>query len=138
MIVVSNTTPILSLAKIGQIHLLKNIFGQVYVPKAVYDEITVHGKGKPGHDILVTADYISVKQVKSAMAVGLLKPYLDDGEAESLVLAKELNADMLLLDEKKLGKLPAQTRKMLLGRLESFKRQSAEGLFLKLNHAWMI
>ena len=64
MIAVSNTTPILSLYKIGRLGLLQEIFGQVIVPTAVYNEIAVIGKGKPGFGSLDSAEYIQVKNVQ--------------------------------------------------------------------------
>ena len=46
MIVVSNTTPILSLFKIDKLDILKALFGEIIVPEAVYNEIAVIGDGK--------------------------------------------------------------------------------------------
>lgn len=40
MIVVSDTTPLISLLKIDRIDLLEKLFGQVLVPQAVFDELT--------------------------------------------------------------------------------------------------
>ena len=40
MIVVSDTTPIISLMKIERLELLQKLFGVVYIPKAVYQELT--------------------------------------------------------------------------------------------------
>ena len=40
MIVISDTTPIISLMKAGQLELLQKLFGTVYIPKAVYQELT--------------------------------------------------------------------------------------------------
>jgi uncharacterized protein len=39
MKVVSNSTPIISLASIGQLSLLPELFGKIYIPQAVYYEI---------------------------------------------------------------------------------------------------
>jgi len=50
MIIVSNTTPILSLYKIGRLCLLKSLFGQVVVSNGVRDEISLPSD-KPGHDV---------------------------------------------------------------------------------------
>ena len=41
MIVVSDTTPLISLLKINRINLLKKLFGEVMIPRAVFDELTV-------------------------------------------------------------------------------------------------
>ena len=45
MIVVTDSTPIISLAKIDKLHLLRDIFGKIYVPNAVYKEVVLKGKG---------------------------------------------------------------------------------------------
>ena len=41
MIVVSNTTPLSELAKVGQMNLLGDVFGAVIIPQEVYDELTI-------------------------------------------------------------------------------------------------
>lgn len=41
MIVVSDTTPLISLLKINRLELLERLFGEVMIPKAVFDELTV-------------------------------------------------------------------------------------------------
>ena len=40
MIVVSDTTPLISLLKIEHLDLLKKLFGNVLIPQSVYDELT--------------------------------------------------------------------------------------------------
>ncbi len=40
MIIVSDTTPLSELAKVGKLNLLRDIFGQVIIPQAVYNEVT--------------------------------------------------------------------------------------------------
>ncbi len=48
MIVVSNSSPLIALAKIGRLHILKKLFGEIIIPKAVWNEVVVKDKGKPG------------------------------------------------------------------------------------------
>ncbi|MEI6414281.1 MAG: DUF3368 domain-containing protein, partial [Pseudomonadota bacterium] len=50
MIVISNTSPIINLACIGQLDLLRQIYGTITIPDAVFTEITVNGAGQPGAD----------------------------------------------------------------------------------------
>ena len=40
MLVISDTTPIISLAKANRLYLLERIFGKVLIPKAVFEELT--------------------------------------------------------------------------------------------------
>ena len=117
MIVVSNTTPILSLYKIGKLNLLQSLFGQVIVPVAVYDEIAVAGKGKQGHDEIEKVDYFLINEIRNAFAASLLRSQLDRGEAEAIVLAGELGANILLLDEKKARRIAQANGQSVIGTL---------------------
>ena len=96
MIVVSNTTPIISLASIQRIEILKNLFGEILIPQAVYDEIKA--KESYGYEE-IDLDFIHVKKVKGQLYKDLLLSQLDLGETETILLAKELKADHVLIDE---------------------------------------
>jgi len=101
MIVVSNTSPLINLAHLGQLHLLQQLYGQVVIPQAVYDEIVIAGAGQPGAMEVKTYDWIEVMQTTNQQMVTLLQVDVDIGEAEAIVLAIELKPDLLLLDEHK-------------------------------------
>lgn len=102
MIVVSNTTPLIGLATIRRFDSLRQLFGEIYIPRAVYDEAVVAGKeiGGAKHEIS-TATWIHTVEVKDRLAVEVLLDELDLGEAETIVLARELDADWVLMDERK-------------------------------------
>ncbi len=95
--VVSNTTPILSLLKINKLNLLKGLYGKISVPGAVFQEIE-NGKDKPYYQNLSALDWIEIKKIKNIDSKMYLLD-LDDGEAEALILAKEQNADLIIMDE---------------------------------------
>ena len=96
MKIVSNTTPIISLASIGRLDILKDIFKKILIPESVYREI----KAKKGFGYAeVDADFISVVSVTGKIYTELLMNQLDLGEAETIVLSKEINADYVLIDE---------------------------------------
>jgi predicted nucleic acid-binding protein len=97
MIVVSNTSPIISLSSINQIELLKKLFGKVYIPQAVYNEIK--SKTSFGYNE-VDQDLFKIEKIKDRLAVNILLNDLDLGEAETIVLSKELDASIILIDEK--------------------------------------
>jgi predicted nucleic acid-binding protein len=99
VIVVSNTSPIINLAAIEKIHLLKKCFEKIIIPKAVYDEITIKGRGEPGDKEVRTVDWIKVVEVKDIPLLTILEKELDEGEAEAIALAIQLKSDLLLLDE---------------------------------------
>jgi len=96
MIVVSNATPIISLASIGKIDILKHFFDKVYIPQAVYDEI----KSKKAYGYKeIDDDFFEVAHIKDEFAQNILLNDLDLGEAQTIVLAKEMSADIVLIDE---------------------------------------
>lgn len=102
MIVVSNTTPLIGLAVIERFDLLRQLFGRLYIPEAVYREAVVAGREAGGAKQEVsTATWIETVKVQDRLAVEVLLDELDLGEAETIVLARELNAAWVLMDEKK-------------------------------------
>lgn len=101
MIVVSDTSPIANLVVVGQLDLLRQLYGQVVIPPAVYAEINRAGAEHPAVRAIETATWITTKPVVNQTAAASLKLELDDGEAEAIALALELPADLLLLDERK-------------------------------------
>jgi len=98
-LVVSNAGPLITLATISRLDLLRVLFGQIVIPQAVYDEVVVHGEGEPGSQEVDGAAWITTAQVKDRLAVDLLRETLDAGESEAIVLAQELNARYVLLDD---------------------------------------
>lgn len=102
MIVVSNTTPLIGLAQIQRFDLLQQLFGEIHIPQAVYDEAVIRGREEGGAKREVsTATWIKTVSVKDRLAVEVLLDELDLGEAETIVLAREIEADWVLMDEKK-------------------------------------
>lgn len=96
MIVVVNTTPLISLACIGQLDLLKKLFGQIIIAEAVYQEI----KAKQSFAYnQIDNDWITVKTIQGQLYKQILLAQLDAGEAETIILAKEMNADFVIIDE---------------------------------------
>jgi predicted nucleic acid-binding protein len=102
MIVVSNATPLISLSLINQLGLLKALYGQVYIPPAVCEEVVTKGKGRPGAQEVAQADWIVVREVPE-VARGTVQPRpaaLHAGEVETMELALWLQAELVILDER--------------------------------------
>ena len=99
MIVVSDTTPLISLLKINRIDLLEKLFGEVLIPEAVFNELTIDERFQLEANQIRQKKYITVKTITNLNAVNLLKRAtgLDQGE----ILTDEYNADLLLMDEAK-------------------------------------
>lgn len=102
MIVVSDTTPLIALSVLQRFDLLRQLFGQIHIPRAVYDEAVVSGREVGGAKGEVSAAvWIRIVEVQDRLAVEVLLDELDLGEAETIVLAREIGADWVLMDERK-------------------------------------
>jgi predicted nucleic acid-binding protein len=99
MSIVSNASPLINLARIGKISLLQDLYGELIIPVAVWQEIVVKGSGQPGADEVKAADWIKQQDVTNRQLTRALKQELDAGEAEAIALALEIGADLLLMDE---------------------------------------
>lgn len=128
--IVSNTTPIISLLKLNRLELLQKLYKQIYIPSAVYKEIEA-GSSKGYYKNLAEMDWIKIIEIQDKQAVKYFLD-LDAGEAEAIVLATELNADLILLDEK-LGRFYAKHADLkVTGTIGILIKAKAEGLIEKL------
>lgn len=94
--VVSNTTPIISLLKLDRLDLLQKLYLQINIPTAVYKVIEA-GKNKVYYKDLSKIEWINIIEIENKQAVKYFID-LDAGEAEAIVLAIELEADLIILD----------------------------------------
>src|SRR3972149_5405440 len=70
MKVVSNSSPLIFLSAIGMLDLLKDEFGEILVPEAVYDEVT--SNELKGSDEVKDADWIKVQTIKNIEVLSFL------------------------------------------------------------------
>lgn len=98
MIVISDTSVITYLIQIDELLLLKELFGEVIIPEKVKEELSqISGQ----LSIIESTDWIKVRRITNQNLYNEIEENLDSGETESIVLAIELQADILLIDEKK-------------------------------------
>ncbi len=64
MSVVSNASPIINLARIGLLDLLRKLYGVLLIPEAVWREVVIEGTGQPGAEEVKVADWIKVQPAK--------------------------------------------------------------------------
>lgn len=105
-LVISNTTPIISLALVGRLDLLEKLYGNVLVPPAVVAEVLAGGQFGIGVLEFQQATWFLQTPLADPRRADLLVD-LDRGEAEVIALAQEINADLVILDER-LGRRHAQ------------------------------
>ncbi|MBN3896321.1 MAG: DUF3368 domain-containing protein [Nostoc sp. NOS(2021)] len=102
MIVVSDTSPLSSLAIVGYISLLPEIYNTVIIPEAVANELANTSDEDERVTAVLSLDWIEIRQATDQEVVTRLQneQRLDLGESEAIALALELNADELLIDER--------------------------------------
>jgi predicted nucleic acid-binding protein len=106
VIIVSDTSPINNLAEINQLHLLHQLYGTVLIPEAVFQELTDPSFPVAGATEVQTFDWIQTLTVSDRTLVEAMSNELDIGEAEAIALAVEIQADQVLIDERR-GRLVA-------------------------------
>ena len=109
MIIISDTTPIISLIKINRLDLLEKWFGEVLVPEAVFRELTTNIAFKNEADIVKSSSFIKTSSIQNRKSLEILQAAsgLDDGESEAIILADELKPDVLIIEERR-GRKVAQ------------------------------
>jgi len=100
MSVVSNASPLISLARIGKLNLLHQLYDELFIPEAVWHEVVIEGVGQPGADEVKAASWIKTQSVTNTPLVHALRQELDAGEAEAIALTLETPAELLLMDER--------------------------------------
>jgi predicted nucleic acid-binding protein len=96
--IISNTTPIITLLTISKLELLRDIYSKIIIPEGVFQEIE-EGKNKHFYKDLSRIDWIEIKSITDKKTLKYIND-LDKGEAEVIVLANEIKADLVIIDEK--------------------------------------
>lgn len=130
---VSNSSPIMNLAAIGRLGLIKLKFVNVIIPDAVWREVVIDGKGKRGAEDVEKSDWIKIQSVMDKALVKALEKDLDSGESEAITLAVEDNADVLLLDDKSARLIAANLGLNIVGIVGILIWAKKEGIIKQLS-----
>ena len=129
-IFVSNSGPIISFAKAGYLELLEKVIGELWIPEAVYKEIVVKGKGRPGSDKVRQGKWLKSKKIENKDRPDFFPHDLGMGEVEAIILADELKA-VLIIDDKR-GRQEAESRGIeTIGSLKIIKEAKDKRLIEK-------
>ena len=131
MKVVSNSSPLIVLSKINEVELLRHYFKDIFIPRAVHKEVVAKGKGKPGSEIK-NFEWIKVKEIDNKEAVKSLQVYIGKGEAESIILAKELKADFIIMDDYIAREIAKTLGLEVIGAVAMLVRAKKDGLIESL------
>ncbi|WP_017304658.1 DUF3368 domain-containing protein [Spirulina subsalsa] len=102
MIIISNTSPINYLILIGQIDLLLKLFRQIIIPQVVYSELSDPEAPNLVRTWITTPpSWLKIQPQSVSEASDTIINLLDPGERAAILLAQELKANLLLLDDMK-------------------------------------
>jgi uncharacterized protein len=99
MIIIADTTPLSELAKIDGLWLLAELFGEIIIPAEVFEELSQGSH--PAAKMIQSLNWIAVCNVENPEKIAVLQQStgLHLGECSAIILAQQLSADRLLLDE---------------------------------------
>lgn len=97
MILVLNASPLITLARIGSLSLLRPLAEEIIIPDAVYAECVSRASGRPGSIEIAQADWIIHRAVENRIRVDHLHTRVGLGEAEVIILAREIGSDAIVV-----------------------------------------
>jgi uncharacterized protein len=100
MIIISDTSPVSNLILIERLDILQKLFTEIIIPTAVDSEIRALKKFGKDLSEYETAEWIKIVTPTNLQKVHNLQINLDEGEAQAIALALEMNCDLLLMDER--------------------------------------
>ena len=119
----TNTTPLITLARVGLLELLPILYDKVWAPRIVLDEY--QAKAPPTEPDLAQVSWLTVVD---AVIIDPTLPLLDVGEAAALSLAQTIGARLILLDERKARRIAARIGLQVAGTLAVLLRAKQQGL----------
>lgn len=139
MIVVSDSSPLIALARIRRLELLAYLFGRILIPAEVHYEVTVAGRGLPGADEIMSAAWIRVEATRGPAEAPVEQACggLGAGERAAILLAKSLSADLTLLDEWKARRIAQRAGLSVAGCLAVLETGARTGLVRDLRAAYV-
>lgn len=128
MILIADSSALIALAVVDKLHILESLFGEVYVPRAVYDEVSQQSKGESEK----LAHYCENKVIDITSEVNL-NITLGSGESEAIILYKEKSADFLLCDDKKAKKFAQKFGVNVIGSLGILLKAKEKNLIIEIS-----
>lgn len=129
--VVVNSTPLIALCKIDRIELLRELYGEITIPEAVFREVTAKNdvvKKK----LLACGAWIHVQKISDVTDKRMYRAKLHDGEVEVMILAQEIHADLVIIDDNAARKTAVYLGLPLTGTIGVLLRAKEKGLIPKV------
>jgi len=130
-IIVADSSPLIALAIIGQLDLLRQLYEQIWIPPAVWGEIVINGKGLPGSEAVSNLTWLEIHEPDRTV-LRILTLLVDQGEAEAIALAQSIPDSTVLLDDAKARRVAEHFGIQRIGTLGILRRAKKSGLIGQL------
>ena len=125
--VVVNSTPLIILGNIDCLKILQEMYGEIIIPRAVFEEV----KSKEDNaklNLSQNLSWIKVLEVQDKSNRKMYQAKLHDGEVEVMMLANELSADLLIIDDNAAKKTAKFLGFTVTGTLGVILKAKSEGI----------
>jgi len=126
-IAVSDSTPLIALARIGELDLVRSVFSRILIPEAVFEEVVEAREDAPGAREVADASWIE-KATADPRLARPLSLLVGQGEAEAIAMAQSHPGSLLLTDDRKARRVAKQLGIETQGTLGVLARAKRGGL----------
>ena len=109
--IIGDSSALVALSIMNRLDLLETIFGEIYVPEAVYDEVTISFKPQS----VALKNFLANKII--SVELNITQIGLGQGELEAIALYKDKNAKFLLIDDRRAKKFAKLNNVNVIGSL---------------------
>lgn len=96
--VIVNSTPLIVLCGIGQLFVLRELYQEIWIPEAVYREVTAK-EDLACVQVKTAGAWLHVERIRDYTEKKMYKAKLHDGEVEVMIFAQEQEAGLVILDD---------------------------------------
>jgi uncharacterized protein len=129
--IIADSSPLISLAIIEQLDLLPQLYQQILLPPAIWDEVTVQGVGLPGAQAVSQVTWLQIQEPNPVM-LEPLSILVDRGEAEAIALAQAIPDSTVLLDDAQARRVAERLGIRRIGILGILRRAKKAGLITEV------
>lgn len=129
--VIVNSTPLIVLCGVGKLDILRELYREIFIPAAVYQEVT-EVKDSACTQIMTQKSWIHVERIRSDADRMMYKAKLHTGEVEVMILAQEQEADLVIIDDNAAKKTAKYLGLTVTGTLGVLLKAKQKGLIEKI------
>jgi hypothetical protein len=137
VIVLADASPLITLAEVGYLEVLAELYESIITTPEVYAEVAVAGEGRAGA-LQIAADWIQVRSLGTPVpiAISQVQSILGVGERSTIALAREMNADLTIMDDSRARRVAEKHGLVVFGCVGVLETAFRGGLITDLTKAY--